>query len=133
MPSMYQGQLLAGQKALPATPSLSDFLRQLQAAGDTSGVTVSGVAIGGGTNTEATSTVLYWVPITLTVTAANVSKINLFLDQLQLGFRPAAVLIISVSVPTALAPAVRARPAFMACRYLSRQQLPRPPPSPSPD
>ena len=94
---IYQAQLATGRQALPATPGLPDFLRLLQSAGDASGVSVSGVSVGGGGSAEAPRTVLYSVPITLTVTGGNATKVNLFIDQLRL-VQPRAVLIISVNV-----------------------------------
>src|SRR3954452_7515546 len=42
----YQAELTRNRHALPSDPAIPDLLRQLQAAGDAAGVSVSGVTVG---------------------------------------------------------------------------------------
>src|SRR5689334_11042742 len=60
----YKAQLLRGQKALPAVPALSDFLRELQTAGDSSGVQVTGLVVGAPTETTTGGARIIALPIT---------------------------------------------------------------------
>ncbi len=86
----YRAQLARDRRALPTEAGLSDFLRELQAAGDRTGVSVTGVTVGA--PTEATGgTKVYALPITLTAegSAANLGEL---LDQLQ-QVQPRALLI----------------------------------------
>jgi Tfp pilus assembly protein PilO len=91
----YRQELERGLLALPADPDLSAFLREVQAAGDATGVSVSGVTVGmpaavSGDN-KATS---LQVSVSVDGTAA---KLNAFLDQLQVT-QPRAVLVTSVGL-----------------------------------
>jgi Tfp pilus assembly protein PilO len=87
----YKAQLQRGQKALPTVPALQDFLRELQTAGDSTGVQVTGLVVGAPTETTAGGARIIALPITLTVTGAP-SKLGLFVDQLQ-RVQPRAVLV----------------------------------------
>src|SRR5687767_1307462 len=63
----YQQQLAAQRQALPNTAAISDLLRELQAAGDRTGVLVSGVAVGNATAVSSDGgTRVLSLPINLT-------------------------------------------------------------------
>jgi Tfp pilus assembly protein PilO len=87
----YKGQLGRNQKALPTTPALQDFLRELQSAGDTVRVSVTGLVVGAPTETSAEGARIISLPITLTV-SGQAARLGQFLDQLQ-RVQPRAVLI----------------------------------------
>jgi hypothetical protein len=87
----YRAELAGARRALPTVSGLSDFLRELQTAGDTAAVSVSGVIVGVPSQVTAAGTRLYSLPITLTATG-NSAALFLFLDQLQ-QVQPRAVLI----------------------------------------
>jgi Tfp pilus assembly protein PilO len=91
----YRAQLVRDRKALPTTSGLSDFLRELQAAGDKEGVSVSGVAVGIPSQVAAGGTKVYSLPITLTADGSG-GRLYRFLDQVQ-QVQPRAVLITSTS------------------------------------
>jgi Tfp pilus assembly protein PilO len=78
----YRAQLALDQQALPTTSGLSDFLRQLQAGGDRTGVSVSGVTVAAPLEVTAASRHLYALPVTLTATGT-FAELSDFLDQLQ--------------------------------------------------
>lgn len=92
----YRAQLARDRQALPVTPGLADFLRELQAAGIAAGAVVSGLIVGtatpvavpGGAQVTA-------LPVTLTVAGA-ADKLSGFIDQLR-KVQPRAVLITSVN------------------------------------
>lgn len=94
--AQYRAQLDTYRKALPTSPSLSDFLREMQAAGDNAGVVVSGLIIGQPAPVVAAGTAMQALPITLTATGPS-ARVNAFLDQLQ-QVQPRAVLISSANV-----------------------------------
>jgi Tfp pilus assembly protein PilO len=91
--SQYQAQLSRDRKALPTTAALADFLRELQAAGDSVGVAVTGLIVGAPTEADAAGVKVLALPITLTLTGTS-SRLGQFLDQLQ-RLQPRAVLITS--------------------------------------
>lgn len=86
----YKAELATDRRALPTTPASSDFLRDMQALGDRTGVAISGitvsqpVAVAGNANVRA-------LPMVLTATGSK-AQLNKFLDQLQQA-QPRAVLI----------------------------------------
>jgi Tfp pilus assembly protein PilO len=92
----YQAKLATGRKALPTSTALSDFLREMQAAGEHAGVAVTAVSAGTGATTRAAGADMQVVPMTLTVSGGIDGQIA-FLDQLQ-RFQPRAVLIIGTNL-----------------------------------
>jgi Tfp pilus assembly protein PilO len=88
--SVYKGQLAAYQAALPTEPRLSDFLRQVQAAGDTAAVSVEGVTVGQPTSVPGDGKA-YSLQVSLTADGT-AEKLGTFLDQLQ-RVAPRAVLV----------------------------------------
>jgi Tfp pilus assembly protein PilO len=97
--SEYEGQLARDRQALPKTSGLSDFLRELQAAGDHTGVSVSGVIVGAPNEASAGSGVVFALPISLNV-SGTVAQLSSFLDQLQ-RVQPRAVLIMTANAASA--------------------------------
>ncbi|MBT8224470.1 MAG: type 4a pilus biogenesis protein PilO [Dactylosporangium sp.] len=91
----YQERLTTDRQALPTTPALADFLRQLQAAGSATSVTVSGLIVGAPSTLTAAGNQVFSLPITLTVDGRT-DGLTGFLDELQL-VRPRAVLITSIN------------------------------------
>jgi Tfp pilus assembly protein PilO len=89
--AQYQAEVARNRKALPTEPGLSDLLRELQTAGDTTGVQVSGLTVGGATAISAAGAQLYALPLTLTATGT-VDRLHEFLNQLQ-QVQPRALLI----------------------------------------
>ncbi|MFI5911457.1 type 4a pilus biogenesis protein PilO [Dactylosporangium sp. NPDC051541] len=88
----FRAALAKDQAALPDADKASDFLRELQSAGELTGVTVSGVSVGAAVDIKAlVGFQVYALPVSLTV-AGPTSKMNPFLDQLQVA-QPRAVLI----------------------------------------
>jgi Tfp pilus assembly protein PilO len=83
------------RKALPTTAGVSDFLRQLQTAGDNVNVSVTGVSVAEPVKSTTVADV-YELPMTLTAdgTADNLSS---FLTQLQ-SVQPRAVLVKSANL-----------------------------------
>ena len=78
---------------------MASLLRQVQNAGDLTGVTVSGVSVGSATDVEASGPLtVHLLPISLTASGA-AAKINPFLDQLQ-KVQPRALLIGAMNVTT---------------------------------
>ncbi|HEU5110613.1 MAG TPA: type 4a pilus biogenesis protein PilO [Micromonosporaceae bacterium] len=99
----YRAELAANRKALPAVPDTPDFVRDVQAAGEQTGVAVTGVNVGeptsGSEDDPAAGTGVFTLPITLTC-QGSASQIQSFLDQLQRE-RPRAVLIKAVALSPA--------------------------------
>jgi Tfp pilus assembly protein PilO len=87
----YQDELRRLHQALPATPESSNFLRQLQAAGETAGVTVTGLTIGARAEIPGTEGAVYALAVSLTVVGKD-DRLESFLSQLQ-QVQPRAVLI----------------------------------------
>ena len=95
----YRAKLADDRKALPTTSGLSDLLRELQAAGDATGVSVSGLSVGAATSASASGGPVYALPLSLTAKGP-VERLDAFLDQLQL-VQPRALLINSTVVTVA--------------------------------
>jgi len=92
----FRATLAKDQAALPDADRASDFLRELQSAGELTGVTVSGVAVGSAVDlTSLLGVRVYALPVSLTV-AGPTGKMNPFIDQLQVH-QPRAVLISSIN------------------------------------
>jgi Tfp pilus assembly protein PilO len=94
----FLAKLAKSQKALPATPGMSDFLNQLQAAGDNVGISVSGLSVAAPIASTNSSGV-WELPVTLTA-VGDADKLSAFLTQLQ-SVQPRAVLIKSVDFKAA--------------------------------
>jgi Tfp pilus assembly protein PilO len=92
----YKAELAKAQKALPASPALSDLLRELQDAGDATKVTVSGLNVGNVTPLTTAGGQVYTLALSLTVSGP-IDKLNAFLDQLQ-QVQPRALLISTASL-----------------------------------
>jgi type IV pilus assembly protein PilO len=92
----YEAQLERDRKALPTESDLATFLSDLQAAGDSVGVSVGGVSVGAPTQVTAAGARLSALPVTLSADG-DTADVNRFLDQLQ-QVQPRAVLITSASV-----------------------------------
>jgi hypothetical protein len=90
----YKAKLAREQAALPASPDLSAFLRQVQAAGDAAGVPVSGVTVGLPTPITGDS-VAYTMQVAVTASGTP-DRLGSLLDQLQL-VQPRAVLVTSAA------------------------------------
>jgi Tfp pilus assembly protein PilO len=90
----FKAALAASRLALPTGPGISDFLRQLQKAGDKVNVSVTGISVAA----PAKSTVapdVWELPMTLNA-QGGADKLSLFLTQLQ-SVQARAVLVKSVS------------------------------------
>ena len=96
----YLAQLDQDRQALPSTSGMSDFLRELQAAGDNKGVSVTSVMVATPKQVTASGGSYYSLPVTLTAQGW-VDSLNAFLDQLQ-QTQPRAVLINSASISSGL-------------------------------
>jgi Tfp pilus assembly protein PilO len=92
----YRQQMLLARAALPTTAGLTDFLRQVQAAGDDAGVSVSGVAISSPTKANAAGAAVQAYPINLTV-EGGFENVRAFINQIQ-RVQPRAVLISTTSL-----------------------------------
>jgi Tfp pilus assembly protein PilO len=92
----HQARLAAQRQALPTSTALSDFLREMQTAGERSGVSVSTVNAGTAGTTRAAGSDVQVLPVTLTVNGGADAQIA-FLDQLQRE-QPRAVLIIGANL-----------------------------------
>jgi len=97
----YLDQLDRDRQALPSTAAMSDFLRELQAAGDSRGVAVTGVTVAAPKQVSAGGSAYYALPVTLSA-AGSAESLNGFIDQLQ-QTQPRAVLINSANVGMAQA------------------------------
>jgi type IV pilus assembly protein PilO len=93
----YEAELVASRKALPAVPGTPAFVRQLQAAGDATGVLVSGVAVAEPVAEEG----VFTLPISLTAEGGD-TQLEAFLDELQ-TVQPRAVLVDTVATGGATA------------------------------
>jgi Tfp pilus assembly protein PilO len=95
----YRAQVKARLAALPETDSVAELLREVQTAGELTGVTVSGVSVGSATEVKVSGPLsVHALPVSLTA-AGPAAKINPFLDQLQ-KTQPRALLIGNVNVAT---------------------------------
>jgi Tfp pilus assembly protein PilO len=90
----YRAALLKNQQALPSDSGVPEFLRQLQASGDKTSVTVSGITVENPMLAKGTS--VYQLPMTLAV-QGNPGRLSAFLVQLQ-NVQPRAVLIDSANL-----------------------------------
>jgi type IV pilus assembly protein PilO len=88
--STYKAALEANQRALPADSGVPDFLRQLQASGEATGVKVSGVSVAPPVQSAGVSGV-WQLPITLTA-EGGADNLGAFLNRLQ-AVQPRAVLV----------------------------------------
>jgi Tfp pilus assembly protein PilO len=79
----YKATLAVSRLALPADSGVSDFLRQLQRAGDKVDVSVSGISVAAPVKSTVASDV-WELPITLDA-EGEAAKLSLFLTQLQTG------------------------------------------------
>jgi Tfp pilus assembly protein PilO len=101
----YQAQLAKDRQALPQASGIDDFLRELQAMGESTGVSVTGLAVGATTHVPAAGSEVYALPLTLNATG-DITKVTEFVRQLQLE-RPRAVLVTSAGVvPTSQRPSI---------------------------
>jgi hypothetical protein len=102
----YRAELATNRKALPTVPDTPDFVREVQAAGEQTGVAVTSVSVGepaagtagapaAGGSTAAVPGV-FTLPIALTC-KGSANQLQAFLDQLQRE-RPRAVLVRTVSL-----------------------------------
>jgi Tfp pilus assembly protein PilO len=92
----YQAKLAAQRQALPTATALSNFLREMQTAGERAGVSVTTVNTGAGGTTQAGGVEIQVLPVTLTVDGGIDGQMA-FLDQLQ-QVQPRAVLIIGANL-----------------------------------
>lgn len=92
----YQAKVQTYRRALPTETNQSDFLRELQRAGENAGLSVNGVTIGSPLKAEKARGQIYAFPITLTAVGGT-AQIDRLLHQLQ-QVQPRAVLINSVNV-----------------------------------
>jgi Tfp pilus assembly protein PilO len=92
----HQAKLAAQRQALPTSTALSDFLREVQTAGERSGVSVTSVTAGTAGTTRAAGAEIQALPVTLTVSGGVEGQIA-FLDQLQ-QVQPRAVLIVGTNL-----------------------------------
>jgi Tfp pilus assembly protein PilO len=93
--STYETTLDTDRKALPPTPDLAEFLRELQSAGTASRVAVNGLTVGSPTPTKAAGGRAFAVPLTLTAVGSG-GDLEEFLHQLQ-QVQPRAVLVNAVN------------------------------------
>lgn len=91
----YQATLEADREALPSAPELSDFLRELHAAGTQTKVSVSGLVVGSPVKADHGVANVLALPVTMTAIGPTDGLIG-FLDQIQRE-RARAVLIESVT------------------------------------
>jgi Tfp pilus assembly protein PilO len=125
----YKAELAKAQKALPATPALSDLLRELQDAGDATGVTVSGLNVGNLTPLTTNGGQVYTLALSLTA-AGPIEKLNAFLDQLQ-QVQPRALLISTASLSRTTATSTTASMSLTLTAFVSPSSA-APSPSTSP-
>ena len=86
----YKAALKSNQQALPGKPGVSDFLRQLEVAGDNVDVAVTGVSVAAPVKSTI-ATDVWELPMTLTAEGA-ADNLSQFLTQLQ-SVQPRAVLV----------------------------------------
>lgn len=92
----YQDELARLHLALPSAPASSDFLRELQAVGTSTGVSVTGLSVAAPASVATAAKPTYALQIALTL-AGSAAKVELFLDQLQ-QVQPRAVLITTANM-----------------------------------
>jgi Tfp pilus assembly protein PilO len=91
----YQAELARDREALPKESALSNFLRELQDAGDSAGISVSGLVVGVPVPATEGGGAVFALPVSVTALGTE-AKLNGFLDQLQ-QVQPRAVLITSAN------------------------------------
>jgi Tfp pilus assembly protein PilO len=94
----FQAQLASDRAALPATVDSAALLRQIQASGETVGVSISAITIGSQAHVPAGTTV-YGLPVSV-VAAGQADGLSRFIDQLQ-QVQPRAMLITGANLATA--------------------------------
>jgi Tfp pilus assembly protein PilO len=87
----YKAQLGRLRQALPPSAATSDFLRELQAAGEAASVSVTGLSIGARKEVAGSGGTVYALPVALTV-EGTVAGLEGFVNELQ-QVQPRAVLI----------------------------------------
>lgn len=92
----HRAKLALQRKALPTSTALSDFLREMQTAGEVAGVSVTAVNAGAAAATRAAGADMQVLPLTLTVTGGIDGQVA-FLEQLQ-QVQPRAVLIVGANL-----------------------------------
>lgn len=97
--AQYDAQLTKDRKALPTTSGLPDFLRELQQAGDSHGVRVTDVTVGGPLEVTGAGGTYYALPVTLSA-EGRVDALGDFLNELQ-QVQPRAVLINNANLAAA--------------------------------
>jgi type IV pilus assembly protein PilO len=90
----YQAELSRDRAALPSAPALSDFLRELQAAGAAVGVSVTGMTAGAPAEAPAAGTRLKVVTVSVTA-VGGAGALTQFVTQVQ-QVQPRAALVDSV-------------------------------------
>jgi len=122
----FKAELKANQRALPSDSGVPDFLRQLQASGQKTGVTVTGVTVAAPSQVTGVSGV-WQLPITL-VAGGDPDDLGRFLNDLQ-AVQPRAVLIQAVNLAENAGSA--ATPSPSASPTVRASATPSPSPSPS--
>jgi Tfp pilus assembly protein PilO len=93
----FQAQAEQHLAALPTNDSVAELLRELQTAGELTGITVSGVSVGTASEVKVSGPLsVHALPVSLTA-AGPAAKVNPFLDQLQRS-QPRALLIGNLNV-----------------------------------
>jgi Tfp pilus assembly protein PilO len=126
----YKAELAQARQALPATPALSDLLRELQIAGDNTGVAVSGLNLGDVTPLATAGGQVFTLALSLTA-SGTIDKLNAFLDQLQ-QVQPRALLINTASLSRTAANSTTASLTLTLDAFVAPSTVPaRPSASPS--
>ena len=96
----YETELGTRLAALPESDSVAELLRQVQTAGDLTGITVSGISVGSAMEVKASGPLsVHAVPVSLTASGPG-AKVNPFLVQLQQS-QPRALLVGNVNMAVA--------------------------------
>lgn len=91
----FKAKLAVDRRALPTDSGMPDFLRQLQAAGARTGVTISSLIVGDPAQVPGASRDTYSFPLSITA-AGGAAKVASFVEVLQ-RVQPRAVLVNSVN------------------------------------
>jgi Tfp pilus assembly protein PilO len=92
----YEADLATNRKALPTEVALADLLRELQAAGDQAGVTVTGLAAGSPVDAKVPESRIFAVTVTINA-EGSMDKLQAFVTQLQ-QTQPRALLILNANL-----------------------------------
>jgi len=92
----YKAQLESYRDALPSAPETSNFLRELEVAGERAGVAVTGLTLGTRLDVPGAGGALYALPAALTV-AGTKAELEHFVGEVQ-ATQPRAVLIRSANL-----------------------------------